>query len=377
MRVLHLITDTDRRGAQVFATHLARALDVLGHADTVTALAAGTAPGGLAVPVIGTAAPSDTDLVVPDRERPGAHHKIVHGRWSPATLRALRRAMAEHDVTVAHGSSTLLACAIAGGGRRRPFVYRQVSDPTVWAASLPRRVRVAAALRRARLVVALADATAATVTHHLRVPPDRVRIIPNGFPGDWFAPSTEHARAAARARFGLAEDDRVVATVGSLAPEKRVAWAIEAATSAGARLLVAGDGPERDAVRRASDTAVLLGQVDDVRPVYAAADVVVLASATESMPGVLIEAGLSARQVVATNVGAVPEIVVDAQTGRLVDVDDRQGFVAAVADLLEAPQATRAALGVAARQRCIARFDLGTVARLWADALGEAVDGAG
>ncbi|MCB1249410.1 MAG: glycosyltransferase family 4 protein [Acidimicrobiales bacterium] len=364
MRILHLITDTDRRGAQVFATHLARALDVLGHTDTVVALTAGTAPGGL-------------DVVVLGRAMPGEHHRM-QGRWSPATLRALRRAMFEHDITVAHGSSTLLACAIAGGGRRRPFVYRQVSDPTVWAVSLPRRVRVAAALRRARLVVALADATAAAVTDHLRVPPDRVRVIPNGFPGDWFAPATEPARAAARARFGLTEHDRVVATVGSLAPEKRVAWTIEAATAAGARLLVAGDGPERDAVRRAADdTAVLLGQVDDVRPVYAAADVVVLASATESMPGTLIEAGLSARPVVATRVGAVPEIVVDAQTGRLVDADDRSAFVAAVADLLDAPPATRAAFGAAARQRCIARFDLGTVARLWADALGEAVAGVG
>ncbi|MEZ5208849.1 MAG: hypothetical protein R2690_18185 [Acidimicrobiales bacterium] len=96
---------------------------MLGHTDTVVALTAGTAPGGL-------------DVVVLGRAMPGEHHRM-QGRWSPATLRALRRAMFEHDITVAHGSSTLLACAIAGGGRRRPFVYRQVSDPTVWAASLP------------------------------------------------------------------------------------------------------------------------------------------------------------------------------------------------------------------------------------------------
>ena len=54
----------------------------------------------------------------------------------------------------------------------------------------------------------------------------------------------------------------------------------------------------------------------------------------EGMPGVLIEAGLSAVPVVATAVPGVEAIVVDGETGFVVDVDDFDAMVAAVASLL-------------------------------------------
>jgi glycosyltransferase involved in cell wall biosynthesis len=97
----------------------------------------------------------------------------------------------------------------------------------------------------------------------------------------------------------------------------------------------------------------------------AAADVVVSCSRTEGMPGVLIEAGLSGRPAVATDVGGVAEIVRDGETGMLVRPGDVGGLTAALVRAL----AERSRLGVAARAHCLATFEIGVVADGWADLL--------
>jgi glycosyltransferase involved in cell wall biosynthesis len=97
----------------------------------------------------------------------------------------------------------------------------------------------------------------------------------------------------------------------------------------------------------------------------AAADVVVSCSRTEGMPGVLIEAGLSARPAVATDVGGVGEIVRDGETGLLVRPGDVDALTAAIGRAL----AERDRLGAAARARCLAHFEIGPVADGWADLL--------
>src|SRR4051812_19831576 len=119
MNVLQVVTDPNRRGAQVFAYDLGLALSARRHRVATVALGGGTVAGaGLDVEVLG------------------------NGVRDLATLRALRARMSEMDITIAHGSSTGPACAIAGGGRRRAFVYRQVSDSRFWAPTRSRRLRV-------------------------------------------------------------------------------------------------------------------------------------------------------------------------------------------------------------------------------------------
>ena len=102
--VLHVITSTQRRGAETFAVDLAAALGARGVASEVAALAPG-AGDTLDVATLGPAG------------------------LAPATLRALRRRAAGAPAVVAHGSRTLPACALALAGRRTPVVYRSIGDP--------------------------------------------------------------------------------------------------------------------------------------------------------------------------------------------------------------------------------------------------------
>jgi glycosyltransferase involved in cell wall biosynthesis len=82
------------------------------------------------------------------------------------------------------------------------------------------------------------------------------------------------------------------------------------------------------------------------------------------MPAALIEAGLCGRPVVATAVGDVPFVVERDVTGLLVPPGDEGALGAALGELLADPS-RRAAMGAAARERCVRLFDLDAVAPAW------------
>jgi glycosyltransferase involved in cell wall biosynthesis len=356
VRILQAISDTDRRGAQMFAVYLGDALAERGHVVSTVALAPGTMPATLDLPVLASNAI--------DRR----------------ALRALRREMTESDVTIAHGSSTLPACSIAGLGPGRPFVYRQISDPEVWSATPLRRLRSRLALSRGSHVVALSDHNRAQLKRHLRVELSRCTVIPNAVPTTVFAPAGAGGREQARQALGLA-DVPTVLFVGTLSWEKAPAVAVEAmGLLADAHLVVAGDGPERTdlealARRVASGRVSFVGTVPDMTRLYASADLLLLTSRTEATPGVLIEAGMAGLPVVAARVGAVPEIVEHEVTGLLVESDRPADFAAAVERLLSgADLAGR--LGTAARQRCEAQFEIHAVAAAWEEVLDKVRRGA-
>ena len=215
---------------------------------------------------------------------------------APATLRALRRRAATADVVVAHGSRTLPACAIALAGahairlpqHRRPgrLVGHRAPPSAHPVVPPPRRARHRPHRGRGR-----------HLPGELRHRAEKITVIPSAVRAEDHQPATAEQRAAARLQFGVERDATVVAVVGALSEEKRPGLAVEAiAEIDGAHLLFAGDGPLRTevatlGVRLAPGRVHVLGALADPSPVYDAADVLVLPSRTEGMPGVLIEAG--------------------------------------------------------------------------------------
>ncbi len=191
-----MVTDTDRRGAQVFAWDLSH--ELAGESANLAALAPGNSVAQLGVPALG-----------PTR---------LH--WS--TLLSLRRRLAAAPVAVAHGSSTLVACAAAGFRTGTPFIYRQISDQRSRASTPARRARVSAYLKRPAHVVALWSGAADTLAKDFGVERDRITVIPNGVPARRFPIVTEVERIAARRSFGLPDDGTVVLSIGALVPRR--AW---------------------------------------------------------------------------------------------------------------------------------------------------------
>jgi len=174
-------------------------------------------------------------------------------------------------------------------------------------------------------------------------------------------------RAAMRASLSLPADALVIGSVGRLDPVKNLGALLEARAMLntrfpGARMVIAGDGPERQAlIDRAhalglSDVTHLTGYRTDVRAVMAAFDLYVNCSTYEGVSLTILEAMAAGLPVVATAVGGNPEVVVDQETGLLID-QRPQAVAAAIATLASNP-VRRNAMGEAGRWRVKRHFTI-------------------
>lgn len=352
--VLHVITGTDRRGAELFAVDLDQELAGMGWESSILALAPGRGSAALDVPTLGSTA------------------------LSPATLRALRRASSKRAVVVAHGSRTLPACASALLGTGVPFVYRNIGNPDDWATTTARRLRVRLYLRRASRVAALWEGSAGALVNRFGVPPRRLRIVPNARRPADYPPISVAERRAVRAELDLGPDVPVIAGVGALSVEKGFEVAIEAMQHLPdeATLILVGGGSQRSALeaaagRLAAGRVRMLGPSQSSCRALAAADVLVVPSWTEGMPAIAIEAGMRGLPVVITDVGGARLVVEDGVTGLVI----RPGRPPEMADALARAIKDAEALGAAARARCVALFDITAVAAQWDELLAGVVAG--
>jgi glycosyltransferase involved in cell wall biosynthesis len=201
------------------------------------------------------------------------------------------------------------------------------------------------------------------------VEPARIHLVPSGVEVARFAGATAR-RSAARARLGLADDAWVVASVGALEERKGHDVLLDAvATLPDPRLvvLIVGDGSQRDvlaartAARGLGERVRLLGRVEDVTEILAAADVLAMPSRQEGLGVAALEAMAAGLPVIASRVGGLPEAVVDGATGVLVPVGDVGALAAAIASLAAGRDRARA-LGAAGAARVRERFTMAGMA---------------
>ncbi len=216
-----------------------------------------------------------------------------------------------------------------------------------------------------------------------RLQPERVVTIPNGV--HMPRGPAEPAAAVPWEALGLGSGDEVVLCVANLIHYKGhldllEAWERVRRERPTAWLLLAGEGPEREAIEaRASrlDGVRLLGARADVAGLLRASTLLVLPSHQEGLPNAVLEAMAAGLPVVATDVGGTSELVVDGETGRLVAPHDPAALAGALLSLLRDNQA-RQVMGRAAAERARTRFSLEAMVRsyerLYAGLLARAFD---
>ncbi|GAB2180118.1 glycosyltransferase family 1 protein [Denitratisoma sp. agr-D3] len=168
-----------------------------------------------------------------------------------------------------------------------------------------------------------------------------VGVLSRGVDTKLFTP--QRRSAALRARWGLKDDDLVVAYVGRIAPEKNLGLAIHAFDAIrhkvpNARLLFVGDGPAAADLRRRSDSQspylfVGMRHGEDLAEHYASADLFLFPSMTETFGNVTTEAMASGLAVVAFDYGAAGELIRDRVNGRLVPNGASASFVEAAVEV--------------------------------------------
>lgn len=288
--------------------------------------------------------------------------------------RALRQTMrrTQTEVVLANSAFSFLASVFAAKLARRPIVWWE-HNATLPGDGVVRRMirhadRIAVVSAEIRAQFVALDPTAAS----------KITVIHNGVDGEKFCPSHE-LRGEIRRTLGWDDSVRVVGTVGRLAPEKGTEYFVQAANEiaradAGARFLIVGDGPERAALEALANPDVVrfVGKRDDVAAWLNAMDVFVLSSLADAFPLSVLEAMACRLPVIASNVGGLPEIVVDGKTGLLVPPRDVGALARAMASLLGDPERGRA-LGAAGRIRVEQFFLLEQTARKMREVLVDAM----
>ena len=360
VRVAHVIPDLAIGGAETALVRLLETLDRAHFASLVVTL-------------------RDGGALVARAESAGARVVSLGMRTrlpSPLTLCRLRAALRDFAPDVVQGwmyHGNLAAWTGTRLVRPRPALAWNIRQSL---ASLARerpfnRLVIRANARLSHDADAIANNSRASATQHaaLGFDPRRVEIVANGFDTGHFRPDPA-ARAAVRARLGLAPDALVAGLVARVVPVKRHDLFLEAVarvrrSGLDVHAVVAGPGATADdptlagLVARAgmAGNAHLLGRCDDVAGLLASLDVVVSASGwAEGFPNVVGEAMACGVPCVVTDTGDCAALVGDA--GVVAPPGDAGALAAALEELLRRTPDERRRMGERARARILADYTL-------------------
>lgn len=263
-------------------------------------------------------------------------------RFDPRAIRQLRRIVARRkpDIVQTHMIKSHFLTKLSGIGRKYPWVayhhgytttdlkMRGYNQLNRW--SLPSAARV----------ITVCGPFAEDLSQ-AGVPRDRIIVCHNSVTAPPVVP--EDRKRALKERLHIVDGEQVVLAVGRLSREKGHRDLVDAISrlrelnlALRFKLVIVGEGPERDSLERAVDqkglgaSVIFIGHVEDISPYYAIAGALALPSHSEGSPNVLLEAMAAGLPVVATEVGGVPEIAINDQNALLVAPGDSDSFAQAL-----------------------------------------------
>lgn len=304
-----------------------------------------------------------------------------------SAMRRVRAYLRRHEIraVVTYHFVADFIGTLASVGRALPPVISSRRDTGF--TRTPRQLRIGPWLDRGvRRYIAVSDAVRQSMVAAERLDSRKIDVIHNGIDIAEFESGRRDA-AAERARLGLAPDELVIGCVANLNPIKNHLMLLEAFARLRAqnpalacRLLLAGDGPMRGEIEarvRAlglGEAVILAGFSHDVTREFQLSDLVVLASETEGLSNSLIKGMALEKPVVACRVGGNPEVVVEGETGLLVESRNAEAFAAALGRLALDP-ALRCRMGQAGARRVRECFTKRAMIQKHEDLLARVIDG--
>ena len=185
----------------------------------------------------------------------------------------------------------------------------------------------------------------------------KLSVIPLGINQEYFLRDADKKRSQFRERYSLKETDFAIGIVGRIVPIKNHIMFLEAAIelikngNSNLYFFVVGDGNHTLNIQKflrknktpfstpeivdANARVIFTSWLTDIAMVHHGLDIVTLTSNNEGTPLSLIEAQFCGKPVVSTNVGGVKDIVLDGETGYLVDANDVGKFIANINNLID------------------------------------------
>ena len=279
--------------------------------------------------------------------RRGITVRMVHckGRADWRAVREIREYIAQDqiDLVHTHGYKADLYGYLAARGMEKPIVatcHNWVGGTAALGIynRLDRMV-----LKRFNAIAAVSDAVRKRLLQ-CGIAPDAIKTIANGIEVEAFRnakpPDPIHPQA------------KIIGMVARLDLQKGFECLLLAVrklqkTFENFRVVITGEGPDRPAIEQMIEhyglqrCVILAGARSDMSNVYAAMDIFVLPSLNEGLPMTLLEAMAASKPVIASRVGAIPDVVQDGETGLLVTPGDSSALCDALAQLLSAPDLCR------------------------------------
>ena len=290
------------------------------------------------------------------REEGVATHEIVmRHKLDLATVAPIRHLIREQNIDLVHthGVRANLVARMAGRAENIPVVTTFHSvlryDYASATEAMVARVLTRLTNNRTDRFIAISGAVKEDLAA-MGVAPDRIEVIYNGLDVSLLAPgdSTDEVRK----KLGILPDQRVVAMVGRLHAVKGHIFLLQAAQRIVTQhhdvvFLLVGEGPERGFIEKTIQELGLAGKVimtgfyPNISELYPVMDILCLPSLMEGMGLVLLEAMYFGVPVVATQVGGIPEVIIDGESGLLVDPGNSRALAMAITWLLDSPDLQR------------------------------------
>jgi len=321
MKILQLVTQRQYRGAEVFAANLSEELIKLDHE----------------ILFVGLYKNDINILEVPDAVNMDLVKK-KEGSFSIQVVQELRKTILETkpDVIQCNGSDTLkYMVAVSFLIPNIPILYRNISMISEWVTKGPKRQLYKKVFSRISHVSSVGEEAIVDFIRTFNYPREQTSVIRRGIPLKEV--DVNFYSEKLRTELGLESTDKIVMHIGNFSPEKNHEFLLDIFEEIkehrpGIKLVCVGNGILFDTIkneikrRNLQTTIYLLGFRKDIPEVLAASDCFVLASKVEGVPGVILEAGTQKKPSIATNVGGVSEVLIDGQTGFLIEGFDKKVF---------------------------------------------------
>jgi glycosyltransferase involved in cell wall biosynthesis len=317
LKILQLIQKPQLRGAEVFSCQLSTCLNAMGHESIIVPVF----PGNVSLPFDGR--------VLPLNANPSRRMFDLDG-W-----KQLARLITQEqpDVIQANAGDTLkyAACSRMIFGWKQPIVFRNASTISLYIKTPPAKFLNGLFLKQVSHVASVSSISKADFLTLYPSFKNRIETLPIGINAISLPEKTGNKAP-------------VIIHVGGFTYEKNHKGLIRIfqqllTSQPHAVLWLVGDGPLRSEIEKMvadlglKDKVIFYGFRGDAMLLLRQADVMLLPSIIEGLPGVILEAFYCKTPVVAYDVGGVKEVLSDS-TGRLVAGNDEEAFAHAVLDTL-------------------------------------------
>ncbi|MGI6549670.1 MAG: glycosyltransferase [Syntrophomonadales bacterium] len=279
------------------------------------------------------------------------HEIVMRHKLDLATVAPIRRLIREQEIDLVHthGVRANLVARMAGRAEKVPVVTTFHSvlryDYSTSAEAAVARILTRLTNNRTDRFIAISGAIKEDLAA-MGVTPDRIEIIYNGLDVSLLTPGESPDNV--KKSLGITPGQRVVAMVGRLHAVKGHIYLLQAAQRIVTQhhdvvFLLVGEGPERPIIENTMRELGLEGRVimtgfyPNISELYPVMDLLCLPSLMEGMGLVLLEAMHFGVPVVATQVGGIPEVIIDGESGLLVDPGNSRALAMAITWLLDDP----------------------------------------